>query len=153
MLVERTNSNCLTVNPLPDGSRVIIDSENERVLAMNATAGAAWDACALPTTLSGVIEGMQRSFHEEVNEELAEEAILQLEKQQLVKTSGTSPKPTRRKFIATLGAIAVPLVVSLSVAEQKAYAQNANSGNQNGNNQNGNNQNGTNQNNNKQNTH
>ena len=74
---------------------------------------------------------MQRSFHEEVNEELAEDAILQLEQQRLVRTSGTSPQPTRRKFITTLGAIAVPLVVSLSVTEQKAYAAKANSGNQN----------------------
>jgi len=131
MLVERTNSNALTVNSLPDGSRVIIDSENERVLAMNATAGAAWDACALPTTFSEVLQSMQRSFHEEVNEELAEDAILQLEQQRLVRTSGTSPQPTRRKFITTLGAIAVPLVVSLSVTEQKAYAAKANSGNQN----------------------
>jgi hypothetical protein len=135
MLVERTNSNSLTVNPLPDGSRVIIDSENDRVLAMNATAGAAWDACALPTTLSGVTQTMQRSLHEEVNEELAEEAILQLERQQLVKTSGISPEPSRRKFITTLGAIAVPLVVSLSVTEQKAYAQKANSGQNQGGNQ------------------
>lgn len=138
MLVERTNSNTFLVNPLPDGSRVVIDSENERVFAMNATAGAAWDACTVPTTLSAVTQSMQRSLHEEVNQELAEEAIQQLERQRLVKTSGTSPQPTRRKFISTLGAVAVPLVVSLSVAEQKAYAQRANSANNRGGNGQGN---------------
>lgn len=128
MLVERAKVDALVVNSLPDGSRVIIDSENERVLAMNATAGAAWDACTVPTTLSAVTQSMQRSFHEEVNEELAEEAIQQLERQQLVRTSGVPSQATRRKFIHTLGALAVPLVVSLSVTEQKAYAKKAKSG-------------------------
>ena len=122
MLIERTNSDTFITNCLPDGSRIIMDSENERVFAMNTTAGAAWDACSVPTDLSNVTENMQRSLSPEVNEELAEEAILQLEGQRLVRTSESSSIGTRRKFIATLGAIAVPLVVSLSVGEQRAYA-------------------------------
>ena len=124
MLVERTNSN-LVVNPLPDGSKVIVDSENQRVFALNTTAGAAWDACVTPATLSSVAENMRRSFDPGITEELAEEAILQLRKQKLVQTSGSSSQGTRRQFIATLGAIALPLVVSLSVAEQRAYAKDA----------------------------
>jgi hypothetical protein len=127
MLVERTNSNALVVNPLPDGSKVIVDSENQRVFALNTTAGAAWDACITPATLSSVAENMRRSFDPAITEELAEEAILQLRKQNLVQTSGSSSQGTRRQFIATLGAIAVPLVVSLSVAEQRAYADDAGS--------------------------
>jgi len=128
MLVERTNSDAMVINSLPDGSRIITDSQNERVFAMNATAGAAWDACRVPTTLSNVTGEMQRSLSPEVNEELAEDAILQLEQQKLVRTSGSSTVGTRRKFIATLGAIAVPLVVSLSVTEQRAYASQSRSG-------------------------
>jgi hypothetical protein len=124
MLVERTNSN-LVVNPLPDGSKVIVDSENQRVFALNTTAGAAWDACVTPATLSSVAENMRRSFDPAITEELAEEAILQLRKQKLVQTSGSSSQGTRRQFIGTLGAIALPLVVSLSVAEQRAYAKDA----------------------------
>ena len=124
MLVERTNSN-LVVNPLPDGSKVIMDSENQRVFALNTTAGAAWDACVTPATLSSVAENMRRSFDPGITEELAEEAILQLRKQKLVQTSGSSSQGTRRQFIGTLGAIALPLVVSLSVAEQRAYAKDA----------------------------
>ncbi|WP_433967060.1 PqqD family protein [Tunturiibacter gelidiferens] len=108
MLVERTNSNALAVNPLPDGSKVIVDSENQRVFALNTTAGAAWDACITPATLSSVAENMRRSFDPAITEELAEEAILQLRKQKLVQTSGSSSQGTRRQFIATLGAIAVP---------------------------------------------
>jgi hypothetical protein len=122
MQVERTNSDALVVNKLPDGSIVIVDAKNETVFALNATAGAAWDACSDPTTLSRVTESMQRSFGPEINEELAEEAILQLHDKNLVKTSGSSSQATRREFITTLSAIALPVVVALSVADQRAYA-------------------------------
>ena len=89
MQVERTNSDALVVNKLPDGSRVIVDKQNETVLALNATAGAAWDACSVSTTLAGVTASMQRSFDPGVTEELAEEAILQLQAQKLVTTAGS----------------------------------------------------------------
>src|SRR5271170_5085921 len=102
MQVERTNLDALVVNQLPDGSRVIVDAENERVLALNATAGAAWDACSAPTTLSKVAGDMQRSFGAGIRGELAEEAILQLQDKNLVKTSGTPSQATRRTFLATL---------------------------------------------------
>ena len=128
MLVERTRSDAFVIDPLPDGSRVIVDSENQRVLALNATAGAAWDACTIPTTLSDVTERMQSSLDPGITEELAEDAVLQLQQKGLVKTSGSSPQSTRREFLATLSTVALPLVVSLSVAEQRAYAATARSG-------------------------
>ena len=62
MQIERTNSDALVINKLPDGSTVIVDAKNEAVFALNPTAGAAWDACSAPTTLTGVTESMQRSF-------------------------------------------------------------------------------------------
>jgi hypothetical protein len=122
MHVERANSDALVVSQLPDGSRIIIDPSNEKVFALNATAGAAWDACSDPTTLAGVTEKMQRSFDLGINKELAEDAILQLQDQKLVKTSESSTQSSRRKFLATFGAVAVPLVVSLTVADQRAHA-------------------------------
>jgi Coenzyme PQQ synthesis protein D (PqqD) len=122
MQVERTNLDTLVVNKLPDGSTVIVDAKNETVFALNATAGAAWDACSNPTTLSKVTESMQHSFGPEINEELAQEAILQLHDKNLVKTSGGSSQATRREFLTTLSAIALPVVVSLSIADQRAYA-------------------------------
>jgi hypothetical protein len=125
MQVERTNSDALVVNKLPDGSTVIVDAKNETVFALNATAGAAWDACSDPTTLSRVTERMQHSLNPEITEDLAQEAILRLQEQNLVKTSGA--QPSRRQFIATLGAAAIPLVVSLPIAEQRAHAQRARS--------------------------
>lgn len=119
MHVERANSDGLVVNQLPDGSKVIVDPTNERVFALNATAGAAWDACSNATTLAGVTQNMQRSLDPRINEELAEEAILQLQDKELVKTSVPS---SRRRFLATIGAVAVPLVVSLTIADQRAHA-------------------------------
>ena len=128
MHVERTQSNELLVDKLPDGSRVIVDSRNETVFALNTTAGAAWDACSLPTTLSKVTEDMRRSLDPRISEELALEAILQLQEKNLVTTSGLSTMGTRRAVLATLTGMALPLVVSLTMAEQRAYAGGAGSG-------------------------
>lgn len=127
MQVERANLNELLVDKLPDGSRVIVDPQNETVFALNTTAGAAWDACIHPTTLSKVTDEMRRSLDARITEELALEAILQLEDQKLVKTSESTSAATRRAVLATLGGIALPLVVSLTMAEQRAYAGGAGS--------------------------
>lgn len=126
MQVERTNANALVVSSLPDGSRVIVDSQNNRVLALNATAGAAWDACSEPTTLSVLTEQMRSSLGTEITEEVAEESILQLQEQNLLNSS--TSHPSRRRFIAALGTVALPLVISLTAAEQRGYAEFARSG-------------------------
>jgi Coenzyme PQQ synthesis protein D (PqqD) len=119
MQVERNDVCSLVVNQLPDGSKVILDSENDRVLALNATAGAAWDACSEPKTLSEVAEHMQSSLGSEITEEIAEESILRLQEQNLVHASGL---PNRRQFMTTLGAVALPVVVSLTTGTQRAFA-------------------------------
>ncbi len=122
MQVERTNPAILVENKLPDGSRVIVDSANETVFALNATSGAAWDACSMPTTLSRVAEDMRRSLDPAITEEFAEEAILQLQDKKLVNTSGPSSLASRRQFLASLSAVAVPLVVALTITDQRAHA-------------------------------
>jgi hypothetical protein len=128
MQVQRISADLL-VDKLPDGSKVIVDPKSETVFALNATAGAAWDALSSPTTLSKVAETMRRSFDPKITEDLALDAILQLQEQKLVTTSGgSSSKTTRRQAFATVGAIALPLVVCLTMAEQRAHAQTAGSG-------------------------
>jgi hypothetical protein len=127
MQIERTDSKNLVVNGLPDGSRVIVDSENEKVYALNATAGAAWDACIGQTTLSKVAEDMRRISDPSITDELAQQAVLELREKELVKTSGSFPKASRRAVLAGLGAVALPLVVSMTMGQQRAMAAEARS--------------------------
>jgi Coenzyme PQQ synthesis protein D (PqqD) len=127
MQIERVNLSDLVVKGLPDGSRVIVNSNNETVFALNATAGAAWDACIGSTTLAEVTQTMRRTFDPNVTEQLAEAAIQQLQEKKLVTVAGSQPKATRREVLAGLSAVALPLVVSLTVGEQQAHAKDARS--------------------------
>lgn len=123
MRVERVNQESLKENRLPDGSRILVDGGNEKVFALNATAGAAWEACSTPTTLAQMTAEMQRTVDPSMTEELAEDAVRQMEEQNLVRTSES---PSRRAFIGRMGAVAaLPVVAALTLSEQRAYAKNA----------------------------
>jgi hypothetical protein len=126
--IERGPLNALVENQLPDGSRILVDNSSETVFALNATAGAAWNACSAPTNLSDLTKEMQRSFGPDVTEELAAEAILELQKRNLVTASLIAPKTTtRRAFVTTMGKVALPLVVAMTLTEQRAHAKTAQS--------------------------
>jgi|SRR5579863_6597003 hypothetical protein len=127
MQIERRDTSDLIVNGLPDGSKVIVDSRNEKVFALNATAGAAWDACGSETSVARVAEQMRRA-DAAVTEEIAEQAIQQLQEKELVRTSGFLHNASRRQVLAGLTAVALPLVVSMTMTEQRAFASVANSG-------------------------
>jgi hypothetical protein len=128
MNIQRVDLTDLEVKELPDGSRVILSSKDGTAYALNPTAGAAWEACGSPTTLDRVVENMRSSFDPGVSEQLAKEAILQLEEKKLVTVSEGLPLATRREVLAGLSAVALPLVVSLTVGEQRAHAEFARSG-------------------------
>lgn len=125
MRIMRTSPVDLTENKLPDGSRIIVDSQSERVIALNAIAGAAWDACSTPTDLPGVAESMRKSLGMEVSEEVAEEAIVQLQDKELIKSA--TALTSRRAFISGLGASTLPVVAAMTMTEQRAYARMADS--------------------------
>ena len=127
MHVERVKSDALVVNQLPDGSRIIRDTTTDKLYSLDPIAGAAWDACSDPTTLENMTQTMQGAFDREITEEIAEEAILQLKDHNLVNTSESPSLGSRRRFLAAMGAAAVPFVVSLTVGDQRAYAKKANS--------------------------
>jgi len=127
MVVERVNPSNLVMNAMPDGSRIIRNAEDETVIALNATAAAAWDACSSGTTIAAVAKEMRKSFDPQVTDELAEASILELHDKKLVTISGSGFNATRREVLAGLGAVALPLVVSLTIGEQRAHAQEANS--------------------------
>jgi hypothetical protein len=127
MNFERVNCANLAINSMPDGSQIIRNSEDNTVLALNPTAAAAWDACSSASTIAGVAEAMRSSFDSNVTNELAEASLLELQDKKLVTSSGSGFKATRRQVLTGLGAVALPLVVSLTVGEQKAHAQKASS--------------------------
>ena len=126
MQIERITSD-FAVSSMPDGSRIIRNSNNEEVFALNATAGAAWDACSSASTIAAVADEMRRTFNPGVTDELAEASILELQHKKLVKILGSAPQATRRQVLAGLSAVALPLVVSLTVGQQKAHAEHARS--------------------------
>ena len=127
MQIERVNTANFVINSMPDGSRILRDPANQNVFALNATAGAALDACASASNVAGIAREMRRSFDPNVTDELAEASILELQNKNLVTISGTEARATRRQVLVGLGAVALPLVVSLTVGEQKAHAQQASS--------------------------
>lgn len=127
MQVKRRQSDDVIENQLPDGSRILLDRTNETVFALNATAGAAWDACGDATTVAEVAKKMEHSLEAGVSEELAAAAIAELQEKNLVMASGGPLDGSRRKFIAQVGMAAVPLVVALTMTEQRAYADYARS--------------------------
>ena len=128
MRIERVPSENLVVQKLPDGSRLLSDHDKQTIMALNATAGAAWDACGDASTVAEVTEKMQRSLDATVSEELAVLAISELQAKSLVKASGVPLSDSRRKFIWQAGMAAVPLVIAMTESEQRAYAERANSG-------------------------
>ena len=73
-------------------------------------------------------EEMQRSFHPQTTKELAKLAILELEEKNLVRATESSTRLTRRRVLGSLSAaMALPLVVSLTMADQRAFAQSSGS--------------------------
>jgi hypothetical protein len=126
--IQRGHFDSLGENHLPDGSRFLIDHENETVYALNPTAGAAWDACKVPTSLHDVTKEMQRSVGPDVTEDVAEQAILQLQKQNLVTAPVIARQPSRREVLTKLGKVALPIVVAMTLTEQTEHAAYASSG-------------------------
>jgi hypothetical protein len=126
--IERGSNNNLVENQLPDGSRILVDSKSETVYALNATAGAAWDACGVPTNLDNVTNEMRYVLGNAITEELAQEAVLRLQEQKLVTTSMMAQQKSRREVLTTLGKVALPLVVAMTLTEQRAHASVARSG-------------------------
>jgi hypothetical protein len=122
MQAKRIYSADLSIEKLPDGSTAIFNAANKTVYSLNAPAAAAWEACGGTTSLAQIVETMQRSFNPGVTEDVALEALRQLEEKGLIETLAPPPPgPTRRSMVATAGAIA-PLVLALTFAEQRAFA-------------------------------
>lgn len=121
--VLRTSSE-LVAQTLPDGSTAIFEVPTKNVYSLNQSAAAAWEVCASATRLSQIAAGMSKRLGTPVTEDLAYEAVSELASVGLVKvTSGESLVASRRDVLKQVAGLAVPVVLVLTGAEQRAHAQ------------------------------
>lgn len=126
--VARTDASGLVVQSLPDGSAAIFDAATKNVYSLNTSAAAAWDACASARTLPGIAAAMSFRLQAPVSEELAHAAVSELEAVGLVRITAPEGLPTsRRDMLKQVAGVAIPMVLVLTAAEQRAHAQGAGS--------------------------
>ncbi|MCE5310254.1 MAG: hypothetical protein LLG20_21675 [Acidobacteriales bacterium] len=122
------NQNLLIEN-LPDGSVAVFDAESRAVHALNAQAAAALRACGQHSTLPAIALAMSRELQTRADDAAALEALAQLEASGLVQCVGrekAAAEPSRRSIFG-VAAAALPVVLTLTAAQQKAYADQAGS--------------------------
>jgi hypothetical protein len=133
--VLRIQSTSLVIEKLPDGSTAVLDTRIGTVHSLNLSAAAAFEACRESCTVAGVARAMSELLNAPVSEDLAFAAVSELLAAGLVvQSSANQPAgqgSSRRSLLQSLAAssaVALPIVLSLSAAEQKAYAAAAGSG-------------------------
>jgi hypothetical protein len=128
--VQQTGGNRV-VEKLPDGSTAVFDTATNTIHSLNAGAAAAFDACREKTAVAQLMRSMSQALGVPVSEEIALTAIAELERAGLVACSGAALGDSRRSILKALGTAAgvgVPVVLSLTGAEQRLYAAVAGSG-------------------------
>lgn len=125
----------LSVEKLLDGSTAIVDSRSKSVHSLNASATLVWEACAQGATFTQIQTALESQTRTAVDAEVIRQALAQLQRVNLIETDATFPVESvdlgRRALLTragTVGAIAIPVVLTLTAAEQKAYAFQAFSG-------------------------
>jgi hypothetical protein len=127
--IARSGSSELVVQALPDGSTAIFEVATRNVYSLNPSAAAAWESCASPTTLSQLAAAMSRRLNAPVTEDLAHEAVSELVAAGLVRVTPADRLGTsRRTMLKQAAGVALPVVLALTGAEQRAYAQGTGSG-------------------------
>ena len=120
----RSGSSEFIVQTLPDGSTAIFEVATKNVYSLNPSAAAAWEACASPTTLSRLAAEMSRRLNRPVTEDLAHEAVSELVAVGLVSVTPAERLGTsRRAMLKQVAGVALPVVLVLTGAEQRAHAQ------------------------------
>jgi hypothetical protein len=121
----QVKSTDLTVERLPDGSTAVLDQRSKDVHSLNSSATIAWEACEKGATLAQVRTALENYAGAPVDEEVALSALSQLRKVSLIQPDAPVPvrmmNQARRSTLLRLG-LAVPVVVTLALSEQRAYA-------------------------------
>jgi hypothetical protein len=104
------------------------DLTSKRVHSLNRMGAAVWDACADPASQPVILAAVQAKLGPSISEEAVWTTLESLQQANLVRLqeAETVSAPvigqSRRSLVASLGSLAIPAVVTLTLAEQKAYA-------------------------------
>ncbi len=126
----RTESRELIIEKLPDGSTAVYDATSQTLHSLNAPTAAAFEACRERRTLPELVNAMNEALRRPVSEGLALMAVAELERARLVTSEGAAPDnrfASRRNLLRAAG-MALPAVLSLTAAQQRAFAATAGSG-------------------------
>ena len=119
-------SDQLTIERLPDGSTAILDQRTKNVHSLNVSATVVWDACKNGATLAEVRKALELKACAPVDESLAEGALAQLHNVNLVQTdtpvAAELSAAARRTALLRAAAVAVPVVLTIALSQQRAMA-------------------------------
>jgi hypothetical protein len=124
LLIQQRGVERYIVDKLPDGSTAIFDKATNTVHALDTCAAAAFEACREPVALAGLTARMSQQLAQDVTQEIALEAVAELERAGLVAVSEAGDvlrNPSRRNLLRAAG-VAVPVVLSLTASDQKHFA-------------------------------
>jgi len=125
----------LCVEKLADGSTAIVDSRSKSVHSLNTSATLVWEACAKGATFAQIQAFVETRIGTLVEADVIRQALAQLQQANLIESESPHGLESidlgRRSMLkraGVAGALAVPVVLTLTAAEQKAYAVGALSG-------------------------
>ena len=128
-LFRQSGMESLTVEKLSDGSTAIVDNRSKSVHSLNPSATLVWEACAPGATFAEIHAAVEDRTGAPVDADAIRQALAQLQRVTLIEGPSTLPVESidlgRRSLLrraGAVGAFAIPVVLTLTAAEQKAYA-------------------------------
>ena len=125
-------SDQLTIENLPDGSTAILDQRSKNMHSLNSSASVVWNACKEGATLAEIRKALEAKVGAPVDETLAQSAVAQLHGANLIQADAPVPADlsaaARRNTLIRAAMVAVPVVLTLALSQQKALAFQARSG-------------------------
>jgi hypothetical protein len=134
VLFSRSTDDRFLAERLPDGSIAIFDSRTEAVHSLNPAAAAVLETCEEPAAVAHVAAVLEECTGGGAPAETALEVLGRLEAAELIVRAPAAPAlvlPNRRELLKRAGtavALALPVILTLTGAEQRLYAQAAGSG-------------------------
>jgi hypothetical protein len=130
---RRPESDRFLVERLPDGSAAVFDTTSEAIHSLNQTAALVWECCREPVAIADIADVIQRVTGLPEPRAVAEDALRQLERGGLVEAcrEDVANRASRRDVLLKIGGVSAaflaPLVLTLTLTEQHAFARQAGS--------------------------